>query len=213
MRLQFLVIDLEIPPRVKRWGVRIGVPAVVLSVAAVALAQPVTFTAGQTLQASDLNNNFGYLVPSGAVTFFNLGACPTGWSVVAAAQGRYLVGLNTGGALAATVGAPLVDQENRAVGQHTHAITDPGHNHGGQTATQGASNGFAGSDQHSFGYTGTGASCGNGVSQFTTAGCYDDWVSHVHNIAMGATGITVENTGGVAGTNAPYVQYLVCQKN
>ncbi len=95
MKIKICDIDLEIPARAKKWGLRIGIPALVLSVAAVALAAPVTFSAGQTLQATDLNNNFSYLVPSGAVVAFNLSSCPAGWSALAAAQGRTIIGVNS----------------------------------------------------------------------------------------------------------------------
>jgi hypothetical protein len=39
------------------------------------------------------------LIPAGAVMFFNLAACPAGWADLTAAQGRYLVGLPSGGTL------------------------------------------------------------------------------------------------------------------
>ena len=55
-------------------------------------------------------------VPSGAVSFFNLDTCPTGWTALTEAQGRYLVGLPSGGTRAATVGTALSNTENRAVG-------------------------------------------------------------------------------------------------
>jgi hypothetical protein len=62
MKLKMVIVDLEIPPRVKKWGLRIGIPALVLSVAAVAFAAPLhTWSTGDTLQASDLNGNFDNL--------------------------------------------------------------------------------------------------------------------------------------------------------
>ena len=42
--------------------------------------------------------------PAGAVMFFNLASCPAGWSELAAAQGRYLVGVPGGGTLGGTSG-------------------------------------------------------------------------------------------------------------
>ncbi len=68
-------------------------------------------------------------VPAGAVMFFDLGACPQGWAEFTTAQGRYLVGLPSGGTLGATVGTSLSDQEDRPVGQHNHTVTDAGHIH------------------------------------------------------------------------------------
>jgi hypothetical protein len=64
MKLKIVIVDFEISPRMKRWALRIAIPAVVvLGGAAVAYATglPVTWTSGQTLYAADLNNNFAYL--------------------------------------------------------------------------------------------------------------------------------------------------------
>lgn len=63
MKIKFVVVDLEIPPRVKKWGLRIGIPlGVVLGWGAIAWAAGLTvWTNGQSLQAADLNANFDYL--------------------------------------------------------------------------------------------------------------------------------------------------------
>jgi hypothetical protein len=63
MKLKVVIVDLEIPPRVKRWALRVGIPlGVVLGGGAVAWAAGlVTWTTGTTLTAADLNNNFAYL--------------------------------------------------------------------------------------------------------------------------------------------------------
>lgn len=74
--------------------------------------------------------NLTNTVPSGAVMSFNLGACPTGWTEFTAARGRYTVGKPLSGTLNAAVGTALTDQEARAAGSHTHAITDVSHGHG-----------------------------------------------------------------------------------
>jgi len=60
-------------------------------------------------------------VPAGSVMFFDLDACPAGWSPLDAARGRAIVGTPAGGAVGGTVGAPLGDVENRA---HGHTV-DP----------------------------------------------------------------------------------------
>jgi len=129
-------------------------------------------------------------VPSGAVMFFNLASCPSGWSELAGAQGRYIVGLPSGGTLGGTVGTALSNQENRAVGQHGHTINDPGHTHSeGQRSTN-----ISVTD--------------DGKSQRT--------VSRGRKIvATGSsvTGITINDAGSVVGTNAPYIQLLTCQKD
>ncbi|TRZ64760.1 MAG: hypothetical protein D4Q79_00875 [Spirochaetia bacterium] len=134
---------------------------------------------------------FSVGVPSGAVMHFNLAACPTGWTALAAAQGRYLVGLPSAGTLAGTVGTALTNQENRATGQHSHGITDPGHTH---PSGYGENNRIGGEPQSDHWEPNRPASGGT-----------------PSNSAV--TGITINATGTVAGTNAPYIQFLVCQKN
>ena len=110
-------------------------------------------------------------VPSGAVMHFDLSSCPSGWSELTSARGRYLIGLNSGGTLGATVGTALSNSENRAVGQHTHNFGIRNEeNSGGDLPEQ----------------SGPGAASG-----ITTTGA----------------------SGTVAGTNAPYIQLLVCRKN
>jgi hypothetical protein len=131
--------------------------------------------------------------PAGAVMFFNLAACPTGWTELTTARGRYIVGRPSAGTLGATVGTALTDLENRPTGRHSHPITDPGHTHltsvlNGTTAN---ATGFA-------------------FLRATSTGFTLDWTSD-----SSTTGITVNNstgTSGVAGTNAPYLQLLTCQK-
>ena len=126
-------------------------------------------------------------IPSGAVMFFDLSSCPSGWTELVNAQGRYLVGLPGGGTLNGEVGQVLTNLENRAVGQHGHNITDPAHSH--------TYSGIWGGSSMPYNQTG-----GAGyASQTQTAGA--------------GTGITVQNTGAVPGTNAPYIQLRVCKKS
>jgi hypothetical protein len=126
-------------------------------------------------------------IPAGAVMFFNLVSCPSGWSELVSARGRYLVAKPDGGTLGATVGTALSDQENRPVGQHDHDITDPGHTHRHKDAAGYSLNPLGGS---------------------TT------WIkTDPGPTASNTTGITINNEGAVEGTNAPYIQFLVCQKD
>jgi len=60
------------------------------------------------------------VVPSGAVMFFKLSTCPFGWTEYTAAQGRYIVGLPSGGTLEGTAGTALTNLENRPAGKHSH---------------------------------------------------------------------------------------------
>ncbi|MES2285682.1 MAG: hypothetical protein V4547_08340 [Bacteroidota bacterium] len=131
-------------------------------------------------------------IPSGTVVYVNLAACPTGWTELIAAQGRYIVGLTSGGTLAATSGTALSDIESRPVGQHSHTITDPGHNH------------LSGDFSYVF----------NGTFDWNFGGASPN-VRNVSGVPVSTstTGITINNSGLVAGTNAPYIQLKVCQKN
>lgn len=130
-------------------------------------------------------------VPSGMILYFNLASCPTGWSEFVGTRGRYIVGLPSGGTLSGTAGTALSDKENRPVGQHTHSINDPGHNHSlYQTYTL---LGLGGDDWQQ--------------TSANSAWHYDIQSGSAH------TGISIDNAGTVAGTNAPYIELLVCQKN
>jgi hypothetical protein len=63
VKLKVYVIDLEVPPRVKKWVLRIGVAALLLGAATVAIAAaPLHMWAtGDVLEATDLNGNFSNL--------------------------------------------------------------------------------------------------------------------------------------------------------
>jgi hypothetical protein len=140
----------------------------------------------------------GGVAPSGAVMFFDLGSCPAGWTAYENARGRYIVGMTNGGTLGVTVGTALSDQQNRAVGTHSHGVTDPGHGH--------AINGSGSSLQVpnailSFNGRGPISSVAAAPNSFTTG------------IMPSTTGISIQAAGGTGGTTAPYVQLLPCQKD
>ena len=63
VKLKIYTVDFEIPARVKKWGLRIGILGLALGGTAVALAGgPLhTWATGDVLQASDLNANFANL--------------------------------------------------------------------------------------------------------------------------------------------------------
>lgn len=127
-------------------------------------------------------------VPSGLVAFFAVSSCPTGWAEYTALRGRYGVGLVSGGTLEGTSGTALTNQESRPVGQHSHTVTDPGHFH---TQSIVGSSAF-------------------GTLQAQSGGAYEVAGS---STGSNTTGITIANSGSVAGTNAPYIQLLACKKN
>ena len=126
-------------------------------------------------------------VPANAVIFIPATSCPAGYTEYTTLRGRYAVGLPLNGTSAATVGTALTNTENRAVGQHTHSLTDPGHSHEARIRGSGGTT--------------------------TVAESASDSASGNDTIVDSATtGITLASAGGVAGTPAPYVQLLACQK-
>jgi hypothetical protein len=141
-------------------------------------------------------------VPSGAVEFYALDACPAGWSAYEPARGRYLVGMQPGGALEGAVGSRLEDRENRPVGQHNHGLNDPGHHH----RVLQASPILVGGNVTPSRIMGTTSS-----SQLTALP--DNPPALQQALSDETTGITLDSAGSVAGTNAPYVQLLACKKD
>ena len=119
--------------------------------------------------------------------FFNLNLCPTGWTEFIAGRGRYLVGLNSGGTLGGNVGVSLSDQENRATGKHNHGISDPGHIHS-------INRQWGSSSAYNFAIKQAGSTADKSTQSATT-------------------GITINDAGPELGTNAPYTQLLICQKD
>lgn len=129
--------------------------------------------------------------PSGSVAFFNLSSCPSGWTEFIEARGRYIVGLPPSGQLGAVAGTALSDQEDRAVGLHTHsAYPIHYHNPGGNFST---------SSGHEL--------CSSIHCETSFGGSYVTYTS------SSTTGITINNEGTTDGTNAPYMQMLLCIKN
>src|SRR4051812_28506459 len=136
-------------------------------------------------------NGLDAAAPAGAVMSFDLASCPAGWTSYDAAGGRYLVGLPAGGTAGAAVGTALSDQENRPTGQHTHGVTDPGHFHA------------VGYDTEQLANTGNTIG-GTRIQGGTNSGS--------ENSDPAFTGISIQAAGAVAGTNAPYLQLLVCRR-
>lgn len=102
-------------------------------------------------------------------------------------RGLYRTMTPAAGTLAGKVGTALTNAENRAVGQHTHVLTDPGHAHYYNTLDSGG--------------------VGSDYPAGATAGSFKTLAT-----ASKVTGITLANTGAVVGTNAPYMQVTVMIK-
>jgi len=106
MKLKLVIVDMEIPPRWKKWGLRVGIPAAVLiGGGAIAWAgNLVTWTDGQPLKSADLNNNFSYL--QGEITALQAAQAQSqAFQVQATADGGFSVGATYCGATAATAGS------------------------------------------------------------------------------------------------------------
>ena len=129
-------------------------------------------------------------IPTGTIAFFNrtiAAGCPSGWTKMTSAQGRYIVGMLDSGAPGTTVGTAFTTStENRTVGQHGHGVSDPEHSHG--IPVGGSGGGYQMAVQG-----------GPSLNGYVTS-------------PSATTGITIQDAGSVAGTNAPYIQYLACEK-
>jgi prepilin-type N-terminal cleavage/methylation domain-containing protein len=169
---------------------------------------------GQTADLTTINNRITALenkpaIPAGTVAYFNLSSCPSEWSELTNVRGRYIVGLPSGGTLAGTQGTALSNLEDRPVGYHNHGVSDPWHSHGvsdpghrhqnfyREYASSGCCNYWSMTESSDRGY-------GWQYTQYSTTGI---------TIASSPTGIAINFAGSISGTNAPYIQFLVCQKN
>ena len=79
----------------------------------------------KTLQEAIDDGSFGGSVPSGAVMAFDLDTCPAGWTELATAKGKVIVGLDTGDS--------DFDLRGEIGGEKTHILTIaemPSHRHG-----------------------------------------------------------------------------------
>jgi hypothetical protein len=122
MKLKVVVFDFEIPPSAKKWALRAGIPAVVLCAAAVAFASPLhTWANGQTLQATDLNDNFANLQQEIASTW-----TLDGGSLVNA-NANNMVGIGTSSpSTTLDVSGPFIRQIARAHGNGPNETTANG---------------------------------------------------------------------------------------
>jgi hypothetical protein len=127
-------------------------------------------------------------VPRGAVMFFDLPTCPSGWELFPRGLGRYLVGVD--GGVGQVVGVALSTGESRAVGEHSHSVIDPGHAHPYTYLAHNLSNEVM--------------APGNGhqrVERGVTS-----------TTANAQTNLRIADAGNVPGTPAPYVGLLPCVK-
>tara|TARA_Y100000310_G_C20701283_1_gene830144 strand:- start:4259 stop:4903 length:645 start_codon:yes stop_codon:yes gene_type:complete len=148
-------------------------------------------------------------IPPGAIMYFNRATCPQGWNAVPNTYGRYIVGLSPTGTLQGLVGTPLGNNQDRPVGLHSHHVDPPpgvdttpsgGHNHGVYWHA-----GYHGGGIHG---------AGGGDSASTVHGGVTSPVGHhIHQVDIPRfRSYDSDGEGATAGTNAPYVQFLACEK-
>jgi hypothetical protein len=157
-------------------------------------------------------------VPAGLIGFWDGGSsCPSGWAEYTAARNHYIVnsssaymGWDVGVAIDANGG------ENRVTSTHGHTaslsatVSDSAHDHSDSASNHNHGNiiGYAASTSLTgVGGAWTGANSNTAGSDLDTSTGYANsnvWASP----SLSITGIS----GGVSGTNAPYIRLLVCQK-
>jgi hypothetical protein len=130
------------------------------------------------------------IVPAGAVMAFDLGACPNGWSPLAEAAGRVVVGAGPGLARGATPGEDFVTLSVAQMPSHGHGVNDPGHAHNvNNTINYNIPPTFGGG--------------GQGIGQATIAS------------GVSGTGISIQETGGGQrfDNRQASLALLYCKKN
>ena len=177
---------------------------------------------------SQFTNDSGFVtsgLPSGMVAYFNLTACPSGWTAVSGAAGRTIVGRAANESIGSTIGTALGSLENRS--GHTHTGGSHQHLEARTFANMIYANGVYmpanGRWDYSYVYTNMGR----------CAWCYNDWVVSadtggtqaaayvslwLNNIdgyyrAYTSSAGNVATTGPSTEPFMPYIQYLVCSKN
>ncbi len=145
----------------------------------------------------------GASIPAGTVSAFNLASCPSGWSEVTDARGRFIVGVGTLGsdsyALGATGGSARHTLTTAELPAHTHTVDPPStatssngtHTHtGGVTFT----NGTIGPDWMPVGSANTGSSG-----------------AHTHTVDIAQFNSGSAGSGDAHENRPPYLGMLICE--
>jgi len=145
-------------------------------------------------------------VPSGMVAFFNLTACPSGWSALSAAAGRVIVGRAANESIGSTVGTALGSLGTRtitAVPSHTHAVDPPNTTSGTESAdhTHTITTGAQSADHtHTYSFT-TGGISANHTHTFTTGAVS---ANHTHTFTTDSGGAHVHTITDPTHTHSGY---------
>ncbi len=156
----------------------------------------------------------GVGVPSRLIAFWTFSTPPAGWVEYAAARGRFIVGVPSGGTIAGTVGTALTNLQDK-----THTHTGPSHTHTGPSHTH---NQNMGAQTYADDYSATedikaASSFGSKLVRGAFTGANGPYIVQT-GVQAGGTGTTgAEGTGatGSAATSnvAPYIQLFTIQKS
>jgi hypothetical protein len=139
--------------------------------------------------------------PVGMISYFNLANCPSGWTLVGAAEGRFIVGMAAGGSQGHQQGTAWTNTPGQPTHSHTFNAV------GGKTSSDGA-------HTHAMPYAGTYDSGYNWGGGCTAS--YPNPSGHSHSAtSAGAHQHDVVFSGQTTTTstaNRPYIQLLPCQK-
>jgi len=175
-----------------------------------------TLTATKFVGDGSALTNIG--LPAGAVMPFNLSACPSGWTPLAGAAGRVIVGVGSNGtntyALGNSGGADLRTLTVAQMPSHTHSVDPPStntnsagnHNHVLNTqftvdsnAAMGSDNPLAGNDN-------------NGRYNVTQWGNTDTTGAHTHAVDISSFNSGSAGSGSAFDNRSAYYALLYCQK-
>lgn len=157
----------------------------------------------------------GGSIPAGAVMAFNLASCPTGWTSLAGAAGRIIVGVGNNGtnsyALSASGGSDNITLSVAQLPAHTHTVDPPATG----TDTQGNhSHGFTDNTSNNANVEGDGGDgriSNYGVTSVgNTTGAAG---SHSHAVDIGAFASGSQGSGSAIDIRQAYLALLYCQKN
>lgn len=145
-------------------------------------------------------------VPSGAVMAFDLNSCPSGWSAMSTAQGRFIVGTGGGYSRGNTGGANTVALTVAQMPSHTHSVDPPATN-----------TSVAGNHRHSIiNNTNVHAASGvgSGSSWMGTTGSNTGYAGeHTHSVDIPAFNSGSAGSGQAHENRPPYLALLYCRKN
>jgi hypothetical protein len=148
----------------------------------------------------------GGTVPSGGIIMVSSGGCPSGWSELTEARGRYVVGVPASGTLLATVGSAMTDAQNLSVTPTFTGSTLAAHQH----AVPVSRNSSRLTASVPYGANGTSHSNGDYANVAASTGT-DTGFMLSESVSGGTPAGT--NSAVTTGALAPYVQVRLCRRS